>query len=195
MSDDIKEILIAQLDTLNTAVLWKLNGLGEYDMRRPLTASGTNLLGVVKHLASVQVGYFGDCFGRPSPFALPWFAPDAPINADMWATPDEASDTIIELYRSSWAHAKETFAVTGIDDTATVPWWPQERRHPTLRVLLVHMTVETARHAGHLDIVRELIDAQSGRYDGDPSMPGADEVDWPTYVAQVQADADTFRDS
>lgn len=195
MSDDTKAILIAQLEGLNNAVLWKLDGLSDYDLRRPLTSSGTNLLGVVKHLASVQVGYFGDCFDRPAPFALPWFAEDAPINADMWARPDESSAEIIGLYRTSWAHALETFEVTDIDDTGTVPWWPEDRRHPTLRVLLVHMTVETARHAGHLDVVRELIDAQSGRYAGDPSMPGDDEVDWPAYVAQVQAGADTFRNS
>lgn len=192
--DDTKAILIDQLGQLNRAVVWKLAGLGEHDLRRPLTATGSNLLGIVKHLASVQVGYFGDVLGRPSPFPLPWFAPDAPINADMWATPGESSASIIEMYAASWRHAEETFAVTGIDDTGTVPWWPEARRHPTLRMLLAHVTVETARHAGHLDVLRELIDAQAGRFAGDRSIPGTDEIDWGVYVAQVQAAADTFRE-
>lgn len=193
MTDDTKAILIEQLDRLNQAVLWKLDGLSEYDLRRPLTPTGTNLLGVVKHLASVQAGYFGDCLGRPAPFAMPWFDEGAPINEDMWATPHESSAEIIGMYRTSWRHAQETFAVTGIDDAGTVAWWPEERRHPTLRILLAHMTVETARHAGQLDIVRELIDAQAGRFAGDGSMPSADEVDWPAYVARVQEAADGFR--
>ena len=79
--------------------------------------------------------------------------------------------------------------MTQLKDTGTVPWWPQERRNPTLRTVLLHMTVETARHAGHLDIVRESIDGEAGRFTGDPSIPGDDEIDWPAYVAKVEAAA------
>ncbi len=50
------------LQTAREALLWKLEGLDEYDARRPLTPTGTNLLGLVKHAAGVEVGYFGDCF-------------------------------------------------------------------------------------------------------------------------------------
>lgn len=185
--------MIKRLQTLNEAILWKLDGLTEYDLRRPLTPTGTNLLGVVKHLASVQAGYFGDCLARPYPQKFSWFAPEVPINADMWATAQESSDSIRELYAASWRHAQETFAVTATTDTGTVPWWPEERRHPTLGLLLVHMLEETARHAGHIDILREQIDAREGRYDADPSIPTADEIDWPAYVAQVQAAADAHR--
>jgi uncharacterized damage-inducible protein DinB len=186
---DAKSELIASLEALNQAVLAKLDDLGEYDLRRPLTPTGTNLLGVVKHLASVQAGYFGDVFGRPWPEPMPWLAEGAEINDDMYATADETSDWVRDFYRRSWTHATDTFAVTGLDDTGTVAWWPAERRHPTLGTVLVHVTVETARHAGHLDLVRELIDGRYGRFAGDASIPSEGEIDWPAYVAKVEAAA------
>ena len=188
-----KAEIVAALDKLNDAVLSKLDGLGEYDLRRPLTPTGTNLLGIVKHLASVQAGYFGDTFGRPWPEPMPWLGEDAEINDDMYATSAETSDGIRDFYRRSWMHANETFEVTELDDTGTVPWWPPERSQPTLRTVLAHMTVETARHAGHLDIVRELIDGRLGRFTGDASVPGDDDIDWPTYVAKVDAAAHAAR--
>lgn len=187
--DDAKDELVASLQTLNDAVLSKLDGLSEYDLRRPLTPTGTNLLGLVKHLASVQAGYFGDVFGRPWPEPMPWLTADAEINEDMYATAEDSSEWVRDFYQRSWTHAGETFAVTELDDTGIVPWWPPDRRHPTLRSVLIHMTVETARHAGHLDIGRELIDGLAGRFDGDPSLPGSDEIDWPSYVAKVEAAA------
>jgi len=186
---DAKVELIASLSTLNEAVLAKLDGLGEYDLRRPLTPTGTNMLGIVKHLASVQAGYFGDVFGRPWPEPLSWLATDAEINDDMYATADETSDLVRTFYRRSWDHARQTFAVTELDAIGTVPWWSPERSHPNLRTILVHRTVETARHAGHLDVVREMIDGQAGRFADDASMPGGDEIDWPAYVSKVEAAA------
>ena len=184
-----KADIVAALDKLNDAVLSKLDGLGEYDLRRPLTPTGTNLLGIVKHLASVQAGYFGDTFGRPWPEPMPWLDENADVNDDMFATASETSDKIRDFYRRSWLHANETFAVTELDDTGTVPWWPSERSEPTLRAVLLHMTVETARHAGHLDIVRELIDGRLGRFANDASVPGDDVIDWPAYLAKVDAAA------
>lgn len=186
---ETKERLVAALETLNEAVLSKLDGLDEYDLRRPLTPTGTNLLGVVKHLASVQAGYFGDVFGRPFPEPMPWIGEGSGPHDDLYATSTESSDWVKDLYRRSWAHAVETFAVTDLDGTGTVPWWPADRRHPTLAALLVHMTVETARHAGHLDILREQIDGQAGRFPGDPSLPPDDDVDWEAHVATVEAAA------
>lgn len=186
---DAKIELIASLETLNDAVLTKLDGLCEYDLRRPLTPTGTNLLGVVKHLASVQAGYFGDTFSRPWPEPMPWFAKDAEINDDMYATADETSGWVKDFYQRSWRHALETFAVTALDDTGTVSWWPPDRSQPTLRTIMIHMTVETARHAGHLDIVREMIDGQAGRFTNDSSIPGDNEIDWPAYTAKVDAAA------
>ena len=189
----LKEQLVGELERLNTAVLAKLGGLSEYDLRRPMTPTATNLLGVVKHLATVQAGYFGDVFGRPWPEPMPWIEQGAAINADLFATADETSDWVQDFYKRSWQHATDTFAVTDLDQTGTVAWWPAERRHPTLAAVLVHMTVETARHAGHIDIVRELIDGSAGRFDGDQSMPGHGEIDWDAYRAAVENEARSAR--
>ncbi len=186
---DPKTTLVSGLERLQGEVLAKLDGLSDYDLRRPMTPTGTNLLGVVKHLASVQAGYLGDCFGRPFPREFPWFADDAEINDDMYATAEESVAFVTDLYRESWAHGSATCAALDLDATGTVPWWPEERRTVSLHQILVHLTTETARHAGHLDIVRETIDGAAGRYAGDPSMPGEDEVDWPAYVAKVEAAA------
>lgn len=186
---DPKTKAVETLGGLNDAVLAKLDGVAEYDLRRPMTRTGTNLLGVVKHLASVQAGYFGDTFGRPWPEPMPWMSSEAAINDDMFATASESTAWVRDFYRRSWAHAEETFAVTALDDTGTVPWWPEDRRHPSLRAVLLHMTVETARHAGHLDILRELVDGAVGRFDADPSVPDAADIDWPAHVAKVEAAA------
>ena len=107
-------------------LLAKLDGLSEYDMRRPMTATGTNLLGIVKHVASVQLGYLGEVFGRSSDRRLPWFDDDAEVNADMWATADEATESVFEPYRYSCDHADATIQALDIDAVGEVSWWPQE---------------------------------------------------------------------
>ena len=180
-----KSELVEALGKLNDAILGKLDGVGDYDLRRSLTPTGSNLLGIVKHLATVQAEYFGGCFGRPFPEEMPWSSEDAGINADMFAAAGETSDWVRDLYRRSWLHALGTIAVTDLDDTATVPWWPDDRRHPSLRTVLTHMTVETARHAGHLDILRETIDGEAGRFVGDASLPDAADFDWDAYRHEV----------
>src|SRR3954451_7216515 len=102
--DDDKAILLRYLRHGRRGLLAKLDGLGEYDARRPLTPTGTNLLGLVKHVASVELGYFGEVFGRPSELELPWFADDAEPDADMWAAPGETRARIVELHHRSAAH-------------------------------------------------------------------------------------------
>ena len=188
MSETHKETLVRYLQTLHDAVLWKLDGLSEYDARRPVTPTGTNVLGVIKHLAYVEAGYFGDTFGRPFPEPLPAFADDAEYNADLWAAPDESREYVVGLYEKAWAHAQETFAEQGPDSVGRVPWWPEERAEVTLHQILVHMTVETARHAGHIDIVRETIDDFVGMRPEATNLPEED-FDWPSYVAKVEAAA------
>jgi Protein of unknown function (DUF664) len=168
------------------AVLWKLDGLSEYDIRRPMVPTGTNLLGLVKHLASVELGYFGEVFGRPSGEPLPWFDAGAEPNADMWATADQSREEIVGLYHRAWAHSDATIAALALDATGHVPWWPEERREPTLHLILVHMIAETDRHAGHADIVRELIDGAAGlRADNDNLAPG-DRQWWESYRARLE---------
>src|SRR5690606_4943448 len=162
MADGPKAQLHRYLQMARDALLWKLGGLSEYDIRRPLVPTGTNLLGLVKHVASVEAGYFGETFGRPFPEPLPWYAEDAEPNADMWATADETRSQIVGLYHRVWEHSDATINELSLDAVGTVAWWPPERREVTLHQVLVHMIAETNRHAGHADIVRELIDGTVG---------------------------------
>ena len=187
-----KSDLIYQLQSLRESVLWKLEGLSEYDLRRPLTPTGTNLLGLVKHLASCEFGYFGEAFARRPPVDFPWLHPDAPENADMWATPAESKQFIVDdLYRRSWEHAAQTFDECDLDSTGRVPWWRDARI--TLHQALMRMIIETARHAGHADIVRETIDGSAGLSERVDSLPYTNGARWRAHVAQVQAAADAFR--
>src|SRR3954463_12330014 len=109
------------------ALLWKLDGLTEYDVRRPLTPTGTNLLGLVKHLAYVELGYFGVTFDRPFAEPLPFLDYEVEPKADMWATADESREHIVGLYRRAWAHADATIDALPLDAVGRVPWWPDER--------------------------------------------------------------------
>jgi uncharacterized damage-inducible protein DinB len=187
MTEDPKADLQRYLQAAREAVLWKLDGLSEYDVRRPLTATGTNLLGLVKHLASVELGYFGDTFGRPSREALPWWADDAEPNADMWATAEESREQIVGLYQRAWTHSDATIESLALDTIGSVPWWQEGRREATLHRILVHVIAETDRHAGHADIVRELIDGAAGLRDGNDNMPPADADWWQRYRSNLES--------
>jgi uncharacterized damage-inducible protein DinB len=184
--DDDKSQLKTYLQIVRDAVLWKLDGLSEYDVRRPLVRTGTNLLGLVKHLASVEVGYFGDTFGRPFDQALPWWEDDAEPNDDLWATADESRDAVIDLYHRAWSHADRTIDELELSAVGHVPWWPEDRREVTLHRVLIHVIAETNRHAGHADIVRELIDGAAGlRIDRD-NMPQQDAAWWQDYYDKLE---------
>jgi uncharacterized damage-inducible protein DinB len=187
--DDLT-ILRTYLQRARETVLWKLEGLSERDVRRPLTPTGTNLLGVVKHLASVDVEYLGSCFGHPWPEPMPWMAEDGEHNADMWATREESREWVVDLYRRVWQHGDHTLATVGLDDLGEVPWWPEERRHPSLRRVLVHLVAETNRHAGQMDILREQLDGAVGMLRTAPNLPPEDEAWWEAYRARLQAVAD-----
>lgn len=183
---DPKAELLRYLQRGRDALLWKLDGLSEYDVRRPMTPTATNLLGIVKHVASVEAGYLGATFGRPFPDPLPWFEEGAEPNADMWATADESRGSIVELYRRVWAHSDATVATQPLDAVGRVLWWPQERREVTLHRILVHMIAETERHAGHADIVRELIDGAAGLRPEATNLPSGNGQWWADYHARVE---------
>jgi uncharacterized damage-inducible protein DinB len=177
------------LKNAREAMVWKLDGLSEYDARRPLTPTGTNLLGLVKHLALVEMGYFGDSFGRPFPDPPAWAEfDDDDVNGDMWATPDQSREDVVGLYQRVWAHADATISELPLDAPGKVPWWG-DHGDVTLRLILVHMIAETDRHAGHADIVRELIDGAAGLRNGTDNLPGADKAWWESYYAKVEAGA------
>ncbi|HSJ91689.1 MAG TPA: DinB family protein [Ilumatobacter sp.] len=191
-SDDQKATLHRYLVVGREPLRWKLDGLSEYDQRRPLLPTGTNLLGLVKHVASVTLGYFGDTFGRPHGEHLPWFEDDAAPNADMWADEDETSDAIVGLYDRAWAHADATIEALSLDTIGRVPWWPEERAAVTLHTVLVHMTAEVHRHAGHADVVRELIDGTVGLRAEVDNLWVPDEG-WAAQRQRLEAVAQRFR--
>jgi hypothetical protein len=173
------------LQAVREALLWKLDGLSEYDIRRPLTPTGTNLLGLVKHVASIEVVYFGETFGRPFNERLPWFKEDAEPNAHMWATAEESREQIVGLYRRAWVHSDATIDTLAMSAIGHVPWWPGDRNEVTLHRIVVHVIAETSRHAGHADIVRELIDGAVGMQEGDDSAPG-DQAWWENYRSRLE---------
>ncbi|MFE4693346.1 DinB family protein [Streptomyces sp. NPDC056749] len=155
-----KDNLHGRLRRDREALLWKLDGLSEYDARRPLTATGTNLLGLVKHVATVEARYFGEVFDRPSPEPLSqWQDSDG---SDQWATEDETRDQIIRFYQRTWGHSDATINELPLDSPGHVPWWPKPYTDTNLFAVMVHVLGESIRHAGHADILREGLDGRTG---------------------------------
>ncbi|UOY02556.1 DinB family protein [Blastococcus sp. PRF04-17] len=184
------DVLHRYLQAGRDALLWKLDGLEEYDVRRPMTPTGTNLLGLLKHLAYVEMGYFGPTFRRPVPEVEPWLADDVEWNSDMWATADEPREEIVALYRRAWAVTDATVAALPLDAPGEVSWWHPDRRAVTLQQVLVHVIAETHRHAGHADIVREQIDGSAGLGAGNDNLPpDTDERWWAGYRERLEAAA------
>lgn len=197
MIDDFaKEYLHGDLRWIREALVWKLDGLGEYDIRRPLTGTGTNLLGLVKHSAIWEARYFGEVFGRPFPQPLPRWDDEAASGTDMWATEHETRDEITGFYRRVWEHSDATINVLPVDAPGHVPWWP--RPDVKLFNVMVHILTETSRHAGHADILREQLDGATGTAAGDPSLQGGPAF-WVQHCATIeqaaQAAAASFEDA
>jgi uncharacterized damage-inducible protein DinB len=169
------------------ALLWKLEGLSERELRWPRTPTGTNLLGLAKHCLNVEAAYFGPTFGRDCPMQdelVPMDAYDTDPQADWYATSDETAEGVIDLYRRVGQFADATIAALPLDAVGRVPWWPAERAEVTLQRILVHVIEDVARHAGHADILRELIDGETGMTRESPNIPG--QLDWPAYVAKLE---------
>ncbi|MFL4910024.1 DinB family protein [Streptomyces sp. MMS24-I2-30] len=173
---EVKADLRLCLQDARDALLWKLEGLPEYGVRRPMTPTGTNLLGLVKHLTGAEAAYFGETFGRPVEAPPLWIVGAAEPNADLWATADETREQIVGDYRRVCAHADVTIESLPLDAVGEVPWGP--RHVVSLRRLLVHMVAETQRHVGHADIVRELVDGATGQRPGNDNMAPGDAAWW-----------------
>ena len=168
MPDDMtdpKAVLHHYLRDARDSLIWKLDGLSEREARLPRTPTGNNLLGVIKHCLNVEAGYFGPTFGRefPTPADLiPLEAYDDDLQADWYAREDETKDGLIDLYRRVAAFADETIERLPLDAPGRVPWWPPERHDVTLQRVIVHVSTDVSRHAGHADILREMIDGATG---------------------------------
>ncbi|MEV0083865.1 DinB family protein [Saccharopolyspora sp. NPDC050642] len=145
-----KDVLLGFLDYLRDSVIAKTHGVPEPQVRTPGVASGTNLLGLVKHLTHVERHWL---LGDPVTDWAATFRPE----------PDESADEILLAYRETTARANE--AIAACRDLAAAGPRPGGRPGPapSLRWALAHLIEETGRHAGHADILRELIDGATGR--------------------------------
>jgi len=174
--DWVKGQLHEELRSARAALLWKLDGLPEYDIRRPLTVTGTNLLGLIKHLATWEARYFGAVFGRPFPEPLPHWDDRSARGSDLWVTKDETREHITGLYQGAQRHADATITALPLDAPGHVPWWP--RPEVTLLAIMIQVLSDTTRHAGHADILREQLDGRTGiaAWDQRPADPAAREA-------------------
>lgn len=192
---DPAAILRRYLAQARAALLWKLDGLGERDLRRPLTPTGTSLLGIVKHCANVEIGYFGPTFGRPwphgeHPVLVPFSAYDDDPQVDWWVAADVPAAEVVAFYGQVATFVETTLTDLPLDTTGTVPWWPADRAGTTLHRIAVHVIEDLSRHAGQADILRERIDGAVGLVSTSTNVPA--DYDWPSYVARLQAIADGF---
>lgn len=182
MIDDVaKAHLHTKLRAVRHALVWKLDGVSDYDVRRPLTSTGTNLLGLVKHNAISDARYLGDVFDRPFPDPLPgWDDRDA---WGHWADEGETRDDIVELYRRVWSHTDATIETLDLDSTGYVAWW--DETVPLFNVM-VHRLSDATRHAGHADILREGIDGAVGMDADTPPRHGRDPDYWTARSAEIE---------
>ena len=184
---DLKTQLHDMLRVQRAALLLKLEGLDEYEARRPRTPTGTNLLGLVKHSAACELGYFGETFARPGELQLPWevegVGPED--NEDMFATEDESMADVLAWSRACFDHADATIEALPLEAEGRVAWWPEDRNTVTLGQIIVHMALDEARHAGHADILREQLDGAVGLRSEGNNLPEWDEQRWADYVARL----------
>lgn len=183
---DTKAMLHMQLKRQRAALLHKLDGVSERQARWPQTPSGTNLLGLLKHCAAVELGYFGSTFGRPAAdLSVPW-DDDADDNADMYAAQHESMASVVAYAHACFTHADATIEALELGAEGCVAWWPEEVRRCTLEQILVHVVLDEARHAGHADIIREQLDGNTGLRGPGDNLPAWTTEQWADYVRQLQ---------
>lgn len=153
---DEKVVLSASLDAQRAAMLALCEGLSDEQVRARLVPSLTTILGMVKHLAYVERWWFQDVFeGRPCEY---------PISEDDWDAdfriePEDTTAGILELYRTEFRISRDIVAAHELTDIST----NHTQRPPcTLRWTILHVIEDTARHAGHADILREQLDGKTG---------------------------------
>ncbi len=155
-----REALQYFLDVNRDVMVWKLDGLTEQQARWSPVPSGTSLLGLVKHLAWVEYGWFQLSFDRPIP-------EDETTEIDGFGFEPLESDTI-ESVLALYAEARAA-SDAAVDDLGLDAVGMDEDGPVDMRWIMGHLIEETARHAGHADIVRELVDGTKGYYPPDPT--------------------------
>lgn len=180
------------LDSARDAVLWKAEGLTESQLRRPVVSSGTNILGVINHLAFTEFGYFSYCLNRPvnNERVLMMFKSEDPM-IDFVVEPEVTSTQIISLYRQAIEASNAAFNQLPLDAAANVPWWGANAE-TTLEHLMLHMCTETARHAGHLDLVREILDGSRGTSRDNDNLPEYSPEQWTKHYERLKNIADSM---
>ncbi|GAB3748067.1 DinB family protein [Microlunatus parietis] len=147
-----RELLQAFIDQQRDVVLWKIDGLTDEQLRRPVGASRLYLLGIVKHLAAAEQYWLCELFGRPAePLSLA-------ATDDLQAEPGDTTDSVLAYYARARAASDAAIAVVDLDTSART--WTHDT--VSFRFALLHMIEETARHAGHIDGIRQLLDGRTG---------------------------------
>lgn len=192
-NEAMKTVLADALARERANLRWKLEGLSERELRLPRTPTGFNLLGVLKHMAEVEIGYFGDTFDRPWPHPEELISDDhfaADPQADWYATEDESAADLLNFYARVEDFVGDTIAQLSLDATGRVPHWPDAHAEVTLGRIMVHVLVDLTRHLGQVDIVRESIDGAAGLSAVSPNLP--DSQDWEAYTAKLTEIAKRF---
>jgi Protein of unknown function (DUF664) len=159
---DPRELLLAYLDYYRAAVLRKLDGMAEEDLRRSRLPSGWTPLELLKHLAFVERRWFR--WGFNAEQVNPVWGEWHPDNGGKWfVAPAETADEIRALFLAQCARSREIVAGAQLQDTARAGGRFNPPDHqPALVWILFHVLQEYARHVGHLDVVRELTDGATG---------------------------------
>ncbi len=190
---DLKARLKKYLDHERESLFNKLDGVSERDLRLPRTPTGTSLLGILKHCANVEFGYFGPTFGRMIADPAGLLEPsdyEADPQADWYAWESETSDGLRGLYRRVISFANETIDTLDLDAPGRVAWWGEGGADVTLGHIMIHVHADIARHAGQADILREGIDGAVGWFSPGDNVP--ENYDFPAYVAKLTALANRF---
>lgn len=147
-------MLVSFLDYFRSVMIRKVEGLGPDQLRTSPVDSGTSLGGLLKHLAYVERWWF-QAFLAGADVEFPWTEDDP--DADFRFQDDDTADSLIAFYRQECSTSREIVAARSLEDIVT-----GRRGDVSLRWIIVHMIEETARHAGHADIIREMIDGSVG---------------------------------
>ncbi|WP_101832362.1 DinB family protein [Frankia canadensis] len=154
-----REILEAFLDFHRDVVVHKARGVGDADARRRLLPSRTTLAGLLRHLTVVEQTWFHPLAAAPAPQTAPAGNAAAAEEDTSWDIAEATTlDSLLADYDDACAHSREASAAFALDDVLSHP----EIGQVSLRWIYVHVIEETARHAGHADVIRELTDGAVG---------------------------------